>query len=97
MIIEMDSLVLTNMINDQYHQKRFVLMLHKIDDLLSREWGVIIRHVYKEANCCANMLAILGANLNLGVHWLCAPLVDLVPMLQADLVGVFLPRLCNPQ
>lgn len=58
---------------------------------------VIIRHVFTEANYCADKLANMGANSDLGVHWLTALSLDLFPLLQADLLGIVLPCLCNFQ
>lgn len=95
-LLEMDSLVLLNMIKDHWQQSRFVPMLFRIAELLNREWEVVVKHAYREANCCADRLANLGPERDLGVHWLTTPLPprDLFCMLLADLVGVSLPRSC---
>lgn len=46
-ILKMDSKVLAAMITSQRHQRRFFPMLHKIEELLNRDWEVIIRHVFR--------------------------------------------------
>lgn len=94
-ILEMDSLVLANMINEQCHHGRFIPMLHKVEELLGQEREVVTRHVYKETNFCADKLANMGAVIELGVHWLCSPPSALIVLLQTDTVGVLLPCLCN--
>lgn len=42
--------------------------MHKIRKLMSEQWEVNIKHVYREANCCAYALARMG----------CASGVDLI-------------------
>lgn len=54
----------------------------------------MVKHAFKEANCYVDRLASLGLERDLGVHWLAAPLRDLIWLLQADLTGVSLPCIC---
>lgn len=71
--LEMDSVLLTDMIKDQISQHRFIPLLHKIMELLERDWVVTVQHVYREANRCAEHLANMGHNMSLGVHGLSTP------------------------
>lgn len=93
-IWELDSLLLVNMIKDQLTNQCFAPLLHRITDLLKREWEVSMQHVYREANKCAKLLVSLGHMKMLGVHELTQPPQDLVNLLKADIIGVSIPRKC---
>lgn len=69
-------------------------MLQKITDLLNREWEVIIKRAYCEANYCVDKLVNMGITMDLGVHWLSSPPRELLLLLQVDNVGASLPRYC---
>lgn len=67
---EMDSLLLTSIIKDQVQQEHFIPLLHKIINLLYREWEVTVNNVFCEANRCADYLANMGFKMNMAVHGL---------------------------
>lgn len=69
-------------------------MLHRITELLERDWVVPINYTYRETNCYADLLANIGAAMDLGVHWLSTPPIDLFRQLQADTIRVSLPCFC---
>lgn len=94
-ILETNSLILHNMIKENIQRKRVVPMLHHITEILSRDWVMKIKHCYREANCCSDRLANMGASMELGIHWLDSPLTDFLMLLQADLFGATLPHYGN--
>lgn len=54
-----------------------------------------MHHIFRDADKCADFLANLGLIKSLGVHELSHRPKDLLNSLQADIIGVCLPRLCN--
>ena len=54
-----------------------------------------IRHIYREANRCANFLAKLGASCEDDFIVFSSPPVDLLSVLEADARGQFVSRLCS--
>lgn len=53
-----------------------------------------IRHIYKEANRCADFLAKLGTSFEGDFIVFSSPLVDLACVLEADASGLYVNRLC---
>ena len=52
------------------------------------------RHIYREANKCADFLARLGLFLDSEFVVFSSPPVDLSSFLEADAIGLFVSRLC---
>ncbi|CAN1140453.1 Putative ribonuclease H protein At1g65750 [Linum perenne] len=63
--------------------------------LRNRKWEVVISHVYREANQCADYLANLGHSYCIGLHLFSSPNASLAHWLRYDLVGVALPRVIS--
>ena len=52
------------------------------------------RHIYREANRCADCLARIGTLLESNFIVFSSPPVDLVSYLEADATGLYVHRLC---
>ncbi|CAN1133389.1 Putative ribonuclease H protein At1g65750 [Linum perenne] len=57
-------------------------------ELLSRDWNVWIRHIYRETNHSADHLASVGLTLPLGIHFISLSDVNLVYFLRYDCFGI---------
>ena len=55
---------------------------------------VRFRHIYREANRCADFLGRLGSSLEIGFSVFISPPMDLFPFLEADANGVYVNRRC---
>ena len=55
---------------------------------------VRFRHIYREANRCADFLASLGTLLETDFIIFTSLPVDLLPFLEADANGMYVNRLC---
>uniref|UniRef100_A0A7N2REC1 RNase H type-1 domain-containing protein n=1 Tax=Quercus lobata TaxID=97700 RepID=A0A7N2REC1_QUELO len=53
------------------------------------------RHIYREANKCADCLASIGSLLDSDFAVFSSPPVDLLSFLEADATGLFVHRLCT--
>ena len=53
-----------------------------------------VRHIYREANKCADFLAKLGTTLDNEFSIFSSPPVDLLSVLEADACGRSVNRLC---
>ena len=56
---------------------------------------VRFRHVYREANRCADHLAKLGSLMDVDFAIFSCPPVDILPIFEADCHGLFVRRLCS--
>ena len=52
------------------------------------------RHVYREANRCADQLAKLGSSMDVDFVVLSCPLVDIISFVEVDCRGLYVNRLC---
>ena len=61
---EMDCLITFDLLHSQLPLLEFGLcpILHEINDLLNRNWRVLISHVLRTTNIAADFMAKLGAN-----------------------------------
>ena len=92
--MEVDSIAVVALIHkpiDGKHPYGFV-MTH-VQDLMKRDWQVMIKHNYKESNRTADYFAARGHLLNLCVHFYLSSPPDLGDILRYDLVGIAMPEL----
>lgn len=69
-------------------------LIHKAVSLVnSQSWSCTIRHVFREANSCADVLAGLGHSSGFQCTRVELPLPQLCPVLSDDRRGVCFPRL----
>lgn len=69
-ILEMDDKTAVDMISKQVVMVNdYYGLLASIKELLSREWNVKIKYVYKKSNRCADKLTNFASNLPLGGHF----------------------------
>ncbi|CAN1197414.1 Putative ribonuclease H protein At1g65750 [Linum perenne] len=72
--LQLDSLAaITASLGDHEEDSRHGRTVLRYRELLSREWEVDLRHVYREENRAANYLATLGHSLPLGNHNIAIP------------------------
>ncbi|GLT41443.1 hypothetical protein SLA2020_155090 [Shorea laevis] len=61
-------------------------------ELLQRDWQCEIRHVFREANNCADVMASKFYHLGKGWHYFAVPPVVVTQKIMEDLLGVCRPR-----
>ena len=62
--------------------------------LISQLPRVRVKHYFREANRCADVLARLGSNQAIDFYVFSSPPVDIMNFLKADAYGLYLNRLC---
>ena len=73
-----------------YGKHPYAMVLARVHDLLRRNWQVLIRHMYCNANYAMDCLANVGHSLNLGVCYFLSPTSCLGTILRDDLAGLVL-------
>ncbi|XP_062021310.1 uncharacterized protein LOC133737845 [Rosa rugosa] len=92
--IEMDSLVAVKLVLSPIaHLHPLYSIVANCQELLSRVWNVSLKHVYRECNSVADLLANIGHGYEPGCRFFSSPPIDVVPLLEADLLGLSKPRL----
>ncbi|PRQ16167.1 putative ribonuclease H-like domain-containing protein [Rosa chinensis] len=92
--IEMDSLVAVKLVLSPIaHLHPLYSIVASCQELLSRDWNVSLIHVYRECNSVADLLANIGHGFEPGCRFFSSPPTDVVPLLEADLLGLSKPRL----
>ncbi|CAN1197406.1 Putative ribonuclease H protein At1g65750, partial [Linum perenne] len=71
--LQLDSLAAITASLGGHLSNHFASKVLRYRELLSREWEVDLRHVYREENRAANYLATLGHSLPLGNHNIAIP------------------------
>ena len=94
-LIELDAKSLVDVLNNSTYSN--VVISPLLDDcklLISQISQVRVKHTYQEANKCADSLAYLGLyqSVDFIVHSI--PLVELIPLVEADSLGSCCNRLC---
>ena len=93
-VIELDAKVIVEALNNPSFTNTVISPL--IDDcklLVSQMPHARIKHVFQEANLCADRLARLGCSQSLDFTLYSSPPVDLISFVEADCLGVFSDRL----
>lgn len=67
--LELDSLLVVNMLNNQEWAQQFNPMLSKVKDLLNIEWLVKISHTLREGSKCADKLPNLTFDMETSQRW----------------------------
>ena len=94
-IIELDAKALVDAFNKPSHARSVVS--HLFEDCRQLADGIPhlhIRHIYCEANKCADRLAKIGLHQSLDFVIHSSPPVDIIASLEADCQGVFVNRSC---
>ena len=95
-IIEMDAKTIVDAFSHQSNSN--VIISSLMDDckyLVTQIPQVRFRHVYREANRCADRLAKLGPSMDVDFAIFSCPLVDILPIFEPDCHGLFVRRLCS--
>ena len=93
--IEIDAKSIVDLLNNPKATNNVVSPL--VDDcryLISQLPRVRVKHYFREANRCADVLARLGSNQAIDFYVFSSPLVDIMDFLKADAHGLYLNRLC---
>ncbi|CAI0374831.1 unnamed protein product [Linum tenue] len=91
--LQLDSQVAVKLLQDTgYRDHAQAGVLSRAHELISREWEVDIKHIYREGNKCADFLANLGHTLDINLH--CTPIDHscLNHLLLYDMQGLSEPR-----
>ncbi|CAI0402255.1 unnamed protein product [Linum tenue] len=68
------------------------ILISQIRQLLSRDWQVEFKHVFREGIVAADFLASLGHSLSVGEHTITTPYPTLNHLLLYDVMGIQTPR-----
>ena len=94
-IVELDAKALVDAFkNPSYANSVISPLFDDCRQLTSRIPRLCIRHIYREANKCADKLANIGINQSLGFVIHSCQLVDLLGCFEADCQGLYSNRLC---
>ncbi|CAN1157085.1 Putative ribonuclease H protein At1g65750 [Linum perenne] len=88
-VLQVDSMTVVQLLDspgDPMHQH--AMEVRDIRELISRDWEVRVRHVYREANHAADHLASTGFTYPLGIHSISPSDVNLVYFLRYDCFGI---------
>ena len=81
--------------NSAYVNQIISPILDNCRQLMTRFQQVQLKHCYRQANRCTNLMARLGANQEQEYILFSSPPVDLAKTLEDDCIGVFFNRLCT--
>ena len=93
-IVELDASTVVNALNNPIYANTILSPL--FDDckhLIAQLPQCHIRHIFREANSCANKLSRLGLLQSVNFVLLSSPLVDLLPLMEADKCGLYTDKL----
>ena len=94
-IIELDAKTIVDALNLQAKSNTVVSsIMEDCRHLVTLIPQTTIRHVFKEANRCADKLANLGLNLDADFTLFSCPPMDLFSCLEADSHGLYCNRFC---
>ena len=95
-IIELDAKVVVDALNSPNSPNSFSSsILEECRHVANQLPRKIFRHVYREANKCADLLARIGLLLDNDFIVFSSPPMDLASVLKADANGVYVNRLCS--
>ena len=93
--VELGAKVIVDMLTDLQNDNMSIsLILKDCKLLVSQIPQTKIKHCYREANRCADTLARNGAELNASLVVFDSPPLDILNVVEADIRGVCLDRLC---
>ncbi|KAL9417260.1 hypothetical protein AB3S75_040274 [Citrus x aurantiifolia] len=94
LLAEVDSLCVTQLISKRVVvPNEFYSVVVAIRELISRNWQVVITHIYREANSAADFMANMAHTYPQGLHLFSSPPVGIFSIIVQDLFGVTKPRL----
>ena len=94
-VIEVDAKAIVEALNSPTFSSSCVSpIMDECKHMANRLHQVRFRHIFREANRCADFLASLGTLLENDFIIFTSPPVDLIPFLEADANGVYINRLC---
>lgn len=93
--VELDAKAVVDMLtNPQYDNMAIHAILEDCKFLVAKIPQTRIKHCYREANRCADMLARKGTELNGSLAIFANPPLDILNVVEADLRGISLDRRC---
>ena len=96
LIVEIDAkVVVDGFQNSNYVNHIISPILDDCRQLMTRFQQVQVKHCYRQANRCADLMPRLGADQELDYILFTSPPVDLAKALEDDCNGVFFNRLCT--
>ena len=95
LIVEMDAKALVDAFSNQTNSNVIISsLMEDYRHLATQIPQVRFRHVYKEANRCADQLAKLRLSTEIDFFVFSSPLVDIISVVKADYHGLYVNRLC---
>ncbi|CAN1146862.1 hypothetical protein LINPERPRIM_LOCUS5387 [Linum perenne] len=91
--LQLDSLeAVTTILGNQEEDSRHSRMLDTINEIRSRNWEVIISHIFREGNRVADLLAHHRHTLEFGSHVNYTYSHEIGRVIWSDHVGTYFPR-----
>ena len=96
LIVEINAKVVVDVFQNSDHVNHIIsLILDDCRHLMARFQQVQVKHYYRQANRCTDLMVRLGANQELDYILFASPPVDLSKALEDDCNIVFFNRLCT--
>ena len=90
----MDSTAAIELIKKTLDSKHpYAMFIARVQELLSQNWIVHVKHIYREANTAADCLAATSHSVSFGACFYLFSPSCLGSILRDDLAGMALPRL----
>ncbi|CAN1293336.1 Putative ribonuclease H protein At1g65750, partial [Linum perenne] len=90
-MLQMDSQAVVLQLRGEI-ENQFVAEILAFREIISRDWEVVTRHVYREANRAADFLANRGHSFALGTHEFSVSNASFGHVLLSDILGISTPH-----
>ena len=95
LVVELDANMIVNVLTKPDYANNIISpILDDCKQMLTQFQQVQIRHFFRQANCCADLMARKGAEQQLDYCAFSSPPVDVLKIFRKDLDGKFCNRLC---
>ena len=95
LVVELDASMIVDVLTKPDYANNIIShILNDCKQMLTQFQQVQIRHCFRQANCCANMMARKGAEQQLDYCAFSSPRVDVLEIFGKDLDGKYCNRLC---
>ena len=95
LIIELDAKAVVDVfLNPSYQNNAISPILDDCRELMLQFQQVQLRHCFRQANCCADVLARMSTDQDAEFISFSCPPVDIRSMLDEDAIGLYVNRVC---
>jgi len=96
LVVELDANAVVDVLrNSKYDNNIISPILDDCNQLVLRFQQIQIKHCYRQANRCADLLAKMGVEQEIDLIKYISPPVDVLQTLQDDRDGLYINRICH--